>query len=240
LLDWLSVNNGLPTLEEIVKAYKNLYNGSPLDDDEKEVMNWFVMRVMPIVHVGSQAKNNWHPFAFVGGSPPLYLTMVTSSNESFGLFLLTHYRTPPPPSNKKIFKLGSKTVKEEKQDDKDDNDAKEENEREDDATEEDITNNAEAKKRKQQFKKKIDIKQGKKDYKKWMGIIKRIRNSEGEKGIDCMDQNLCKMIVEYGKKLLKEGIDLTMSATIDVVHVPGSDDDIDYIDLDTVGTSVGM
>jgi len=50
---------------------------------------------MPMVHVSSQAKNNWWQFAFVGGSPPLYSLLVTASNEAFALLLLKHYRIPP-------------------------------------------------------------------------------------------------------------------------------------------------
>jgi len=49
-----------------------------------------------IVQVASWARNNWHPFAFVKGSSPLYSNMVTSSDEAFALFLLKHYRSPPP------------------------------------------------------------------------------------------------------------------------------------------------
>jgi len=84
---------------------------------------------------------------------------------------------------------------------------------------------------------KIDIKQGKKDL---MGIINGISNSGGKKGIECMDQSWCKMIVEYGKKLLNEGVDHTSSGTNNVVDVPDSDDDKDYVDLDTVGAGVNV
>ncbi len=73
-----------------------------------------------------------------------------------------------------------------------------------------------------------------------MGIIEGIKNSVGKKGIDCMDQNSCKMIVEYGKKLLKEEIDLTSSGTNDDDDVPNSDYNKDYVDLDTVGAGVSV
>ena len=58
--------------------------------------------VLPMVHVSSQAKNNWCPFALVGGSAPLYSAFITSSDEAFALFLLHYYRNPPPAKETKI------------------------------------------------------------------------------------------------------------------------------------------
>ena len=68
--------------------------------------------VIPVVHVASHTKHNWHPFAFRNGVPPLYSTFVMTSNEAFALFLLKHYRNPPPPKEEKL--KTTKKVKKEK------------------------------------------------------------------------------------------------------------------------------
>jgi len=62
------------------------------------------MEVLLIIHVSSQAKNNWHPFVLVGGSAPLYSAFVTSSDKAFALFLLNDYRSPPLAKETKIAK----------------------------------------------------------------------------------------------------------------------------------------
>ena len=66
----------------------------------------------------SRAKNNWCPFALVGGSAPLYSAFITSSNEAFALFLLNYYRSPPLAKETKITK---KLLCNKQQDDDDDN-----------------------------------------------------------------------------------------------------------------------
>ena len=79
----------------MVTAYQQLYTNKSLDNDKEELLMWFITWVMLIIHIASWAKNNWHPFAFIKGSPPLYSSIVTSSDEAFALFLLKHYRSPP-------------------------------------------------------------------------------------------------------------------------------------------------
>jgi len=79
----------------MVTAYQQLYTNKSLDNDKEELLMWFITWVMLIIHIASWAKNNWHPFAFIKGSPPLYSSIVTSSNEAPALFLLKHYRSPP-------------------------------------------------------------------------------------------------------------------------------------------------
>jgi len=76
--------------DEMVTAYQTLYRNKSLDQ-----LMWFITRVMPIIHIASQARKNCHQFAFIKGSPTLYSSIVTSSNEAFALFLLKHYRSPP-------------------------------------------------------------------------------------------------------------------------------------------------
>ncbi len=79
---------------------------------------------MPIVHISSRVCNNWHPFAFTGGSPPLYSTFVTSSDEAFALFLIKYYRSPPSVKEKfaKISKTVLKIEKNENENDNENND----------------------------------------------------------------------------------------------------------------------
>ena len=89
------------------------------------------------------------------------------------------------------------------------------------------------------YKKKINIKQGKKDYKKWMAQLKSIKNDKDN--IKKMDENLSSMIIEYRKKLQNEGTDILEESTADVIDVPDSDDDEEnnkYIDFDTLGGGV--
>ena len=142
-------------------AYHNIYS-NPNDNNPKinKILLWFVMEVLPIVHVSSRAKNNWRPFALVGGSAPLYSAFVTSSDEAFALFLINYYRSPPPAKETK--KLCD-NWQDKQQDDKNNN-------QEDDKQQEKEGDNKDNKKR--IYKKKIDVRQGKKDYKTWMTTIK--------------------------------------------------------------------
>ena len=156
------MNEELPSPDDILSVYKKLFesNEKSLTDEQTFLLNWFITTAMPMVHVSSRAKNNWRPFAFVGGSPPLYSSLVTASDEAFALFLLKHYRIPPG----------------------------------------------------------------------------------GAKGIEKMDEALCRMIVEYRKKLKDEGIDVTEGASEEIVEINdnGKDDDGNYVDLETVGWTTGV
>jgi len=165
------------------------------------------MEVLLIVHVSSQAKNNWHPFALVGGSAPLYSAFVTSSNKAFALFLMNYYRSPPPAKETKIKK---------KHDDNDDNN-------------QDEGNNDDNKKR--IYKKKIDIHQGEKDYKKWMTTIQTMKKNYGKQGVDNVDKRFTAIIGNYRKQLLQRGVDITEKVQ-EVVNVA---DDNDYVDFTAVG-----
>ncbi len=86
--------------------------------------------------------------------------------------------------------------------------------------------------------KKVDIKQGEKDYKKWMNQLKIIKSSHGKEGITEMDKQLTKMIQEYKIILAQQGYDYdadAVPANQEVVNVEDSDDDKEYINLETVG-----
>ncbi len=99
----------------------------------------------------------------------------------------------------------------------------------------------ESQKQKHTYKKKINIRQGEKDYKKWMGQLKMIKSKGGKEVIDKMDQKLCSMIVEYRKKLQKDGVDVAPEvADADIVEVPDSyhENNNNYVDLDTVGGGI--
>jgi len=94
-----------------------------------------------------------------------------------------------------------------------------------------------SKKWKQEYK-KVDIKQGEKDYKKWMNQLKIIKSSHGKEGITEMDKQLTKMIQEYKVILAQQGYDYDADAVPvnqEVVNVEDSDDDKEYINLETVG-----
>jgi len=138
--DWLKWNQMLPTADELLVAYKKVYDDKPLSETEENLINWYIMTIIPIVHVSSRAKNNWRPFSAVPGA---YSSFVTSLDEAFALFLMKHYRSPPTAKLIKPFKV-NKFIKKEKQDnqsgkmnndneDQDDNEEKEEdNDKEDD------------------------------------------------------------------------------------------------------------
>ena len=99
----------------------------------------------------------------------------------------------------------------EKNDDKDNNE-KDDDEKDDDKKDNDKKDNEKAdtpqgasRKRKREYKKKVDIKQGEKDYKKWMNQLKLIKSSHGKDGIIKMDERLSIMIQEYKILLAQQG-----------------------------------
>jgi len=113
-IEWIHWNEILPMTDNVLIAYKQLYNEKDINDEQENLLNWFITTVLPIVHVASQTKLNWRPFAFQHGIPPLYSTFVTTSNEAFALFLLKHYRNPPPPKEEKLKKGKAQTDKSDK------------------------------------------------------------------------------------------------------------------------------
>jgi len=165
---------------------------------------WYVTEVLPHIHVSSRVKNNWRPYALVGGSTPLYSTFVTSSDEAFGLFLINYYRNPPLAKEPK-----TKTKKH-----NDDNEGK----------------NDDNDNKKQIYKKKIDIQQGEKDYKKWMTTIQMLKKEYGKQGVDNVDKCLT-TIINYCKQLMQRRVDIREKVQ-EVVNVP---DDNDYVDFEAVG-----
>ena len=195
-------------------AYQNVYS-NPNNNDPKinNILLWFVTEVLPIVHVSSRAKNNWRPFALVGGSAPLYSAFVTSSDEAFALFLLHYYRNPPPAKDTKKIK---------RQDDDDDQEEDKQQGKEGDNEEDD---------KKRMYKKKIDVRQGEKDYKKWMTAIKEMKKEKGKQGVDMVDKRLVSIIGNYRKQLMQWGVDVTERIQ-EVVDVPNDDD---YVDFEAVG-----
>jgi len=198
----------------VLLAYQNVYS-NPNNNDPKinNILLWFVTEVLPIVHVSSRAKNNWRPFALVGGSAPLYSAFVTSSDEAFALFLLHYYRNPPPAKDTKKIK---------RQDDDYDQEEDKQQGKEGDNEEDD---------KKRMYKKKIDVRQGEKDYKKWMTAIKEMKKEKGKQGVDMVDKRLSSIIGNYRKQLMQRGVDVTERIQ-EVVDVP---DDDDYVDFEAVG-----
>jgi len=75
---------------------KALFEGEELNEDNKSLVNWFIINVLPVVHVASWAKDNWHPYAYKFGVPPLYSNYVTFSDKAFALFLIKHYKVSLP------------------------------------------------------------------------------------------------------------------------------------------------
>jgi len=76
------VDTSLPLGGEVLLAYKALYDQLELNDDMKKVLLLGNISVANHSHK-SRTQNNWHPFAVVSGSPPLYSAFVTMSDEAF-------------------------------------------------------------------------------------------------------------------------------------------------------------
>ena len=71
-----------------------------------------------------------------------------------------------------------------------------------------------------------------------MNQLKIIKSSREKEGITEMDKQLTKMIQEYKIILAQQGYDYdadAVPANQEVVNVEDSDDDKEYIDLETVG-----
>jgi len=69
---------------------------------------------------------------------------------------------------------------------------------------EDDMKDQEAEQKQNQFTRKIDIKQGEKDYKKSLGQLKMIKSKGGKDAIKKMNQKLCAIIIDYCNKLQKQ------------------------------------
>jgi len=118
--------------------------------------------------------------------------------------------------------------------DRDKTEKHDEKEGDDDAENEDDDNKT-GNKRKQKYKMKVDIKQGEKDYQKWMLQLKAMQCKGGKKAVANMDKKLCHMIITYWSKLMEEGIDVMADAAQqEIVDVHHSDEEKEYIDLDMV------
>ncbi len=95
------------------------------------------------------------------------------------------------------------------------------------------------------YKKKINIKQGDRDYNKFMAILKEMKSNAQKEVCDSIDQRLSMMIIEYGKNLQRAGINITASeGGNNVVNINNNEDNDDnnnnYIGLDIVSISVGV
>ena len=89
---------------------------------------------------------------------------------------------------------------------------------------------------KREYKKKVNIHEGEKDYKKWLSKLKKVKVWSGKMIIDRVDQTICRLIIQHRNKLLQQGIDIAASVPAEeTVDVPDSNDDKDYVNLDTVG-----
>jgi len=89
---------------------------------------------------------------------------------------------------------------------------------------------------KREYKKKVNIREGEKDYKKWLLKLKKVKVRSGKTINNRVDQTICRLIIQHRNKLLQQGIDVAASVPVEeTVDVPDSDDDKDYVDLDTVG-----
>ena len=104
---------------------------------------------------------------------------------------------------------------------------------------------------KREYKKKVNICEGEKDYKKWMAKLKTVKNRSGKMIIDRVDQTICCLIIQHWNKLLQQGIDVAASVPMEeTVYVPDSNDKrimsiwkqlalkqliLVYVNLETVG-----
>jgi len=89
---------------------------------------------------------------------------------------------------------------------------------------------------KREYKKKVNICEGEKDYKKWLSKLKKVKVQSGKTIINRVDKTICHLIIQHRNKLLQQGIDVPVSVPAEeTVDVPDSDDNKDYVNLDTVG-----
>jgi len=77
------------------------------------------------------------------------------------------------------------------------------------------------------YKKKIDIRQGEKDYKKWMTTIQMLRKEYGKQGVDNVNKRMTAIIGNYRKQLMQRGVDIREKVQ-EVVNVPDNNDYIDF------------
>jgi len=52
-IEWIHWNKILPTLDEVLKAYKLLHDKKDLNDEQENLLNWFITTVLLIVPVVS-------------------------------------------------------------------------------------------------------------------------------------------------------------------------------------------
>jgi len=55
------INLSIPSTDKTIIACKSLLEGKELSEDEEGFFCWFVTTVLPIIHLASCAKFNWHP-----------------------------------------------------------------------------------------------------------------------------------------------------------------------------------
>jgi len=84
--EWLEINPSIPLTDKIINAYRLLLEGKELNEDEEGVFGWFITTVLPIIHLASWAKFNWHPFSFISGVTPTYSFLITNSDEAMHCF----------------------------------------------------------------------------------------------------------------------------------------------------------
>jgi len=66
--------------------------------------------------------------------------------------------------------------------------------------------------------------------------LKKVKVRSGKTIIDRVGQTICRLIIQHRNKLLQQGIDVAASVPVEeTVDVPDSNDDKDYVNLDTIG-----
>jgi len=61
LLEWLKVNDTLPRAEEVILKLKLFFENEVLNEEDKSLVHWFIINIIPMVHATSWAKSNWQP-----------------------------------------------------------------------------------------------------------------------------------------------------------------------------------
>jgi len=74
-----------------------------------------------------------------------------------------------------------------------------------------------------------------------MAKLKSLKKNHGKSMINKVDQLISHLIIQHWNKLLQQGINVTANVTAEeTVNIPNSDNERDYVDLETVGGCVGV
>jgi len=79
-------------------------------------------------------------------------------------------------------------------------------------------------------------------FRKWMAKLKSLKVNHGKSMINKVDQLISHLIIQHWNKLLQQGI-VVVTANVtaeETVNISDSNNQRDYVDLETVGGCVGV